>query len=368
VLAVLAGVVAALAVAQLRGLIAVRDDDPLADDEVVEVSGRVEAPPATVWPLVADHDLYGRLAPGLDRVEVVSEPGEALRRRRTNSQGSSWETCTLWEEGRRFAVEVDTSDYPFPIGRVQGLWQVDPDADGSLVTLRLVARPHATLRGGLTAILLRPVLSRALRRVLGGDGGVDVDVVAGRAAGVQGTDLVRHRVVPRENRTDREVSRRVPSPVDSEFDLRCATSDRIGDRQPGEAAILDDDVDVEAIGSVCIDGCPNGVGERLLGREGGEEVHVLGGTFDQPVGLDRVTTREGEAEVAQDRQPDPSEPFMERVHQAVRAAAARPANRCSQARRSAAGRNRRPHSVRSRAPSSERVSSSDVVASTRTRS
>jgi hypothetical protein len=169
VLTVLAGAVAALAVAQLRGLIAVRDGDPLADDEVVEVSGRVEAPPATVWPLVADHDLYGRLAPGLDRVEVVSEPGEALRRRCTNSQGSSWEeTCTLWEEGKRFAVEIDTGDYPYPLSGMQGLWQVDPDPDGSLVTLRLVARPHPTLRGGLLAILLPLALSRALRRVLDG--------------------------------------------------------------------------------------------------------------------------------------------------------------------------------------------------------
>ncbi|MGF1647068.1 MAG: type II toxin-antitoxin system RatA family toxin [Kineosporiaceae bacterium] len=169
VLAVLAGAVAALALAQVRGLLASADDDPLADDEVVEVRGRIEAPPGTVWPLIADHDLYGRLAPGLASVEVVSEPGEALRRRCTNSQGSGWEeTCTLWEEGRRFAVEVDTSEYPYPIGRMQGLWQVDPDPSGSLVTLRLAAQPHSTLRGGLMAILLRPVMSRALRRVLDG--------------------------------------------------------------------------------------------------------------------------------------------------------------------------------------------------------
>ncbi|MGF1661868.1 MAG: SRPBCC family protein [Kineosporiaceae bacterium] len=169
VLVALAGGVAALAAAQIRGLVAAGAGGPLADDDVIEVSGRIAAPPGAVWPLVADHHLYGRLAPGLDRVEIVSGPGEPLRRRCTSSQGSSWEeTCTLWEEGRRFAVEVDTSDYPFPIARMRGLWQVDADPEGSLVTLRLAARAEPTVRGGLTAILLRPVLARALRRVLAG--------------------------------------------------------------------------------------------------------------------------------------------------------------------------------------------------------
>ena len=55
-----------------------------------------------------------------------AEAGEPLRRRCTNTTGQDWqETCTVWDEGRRFAVDVDTSDYPYPLRLMRGLWQVD---------------------------------------------------------------------------------------------------------------------------------------------------------------------------------------------------------------------------------------------------
>jgi len=165
----LAVAVAALAVRQGTGLRRYRSDDPLADDEVFEVVGDLPAVPALVWPLITNHDLYGRLAPGLSAVEVISEPGARLRRRCTNTGGRGWqETCTLWEQGRRFAVEVDTTDYPYPLESMRGLWQVDPAPGGSRVTMRFAYRARPTLTGGLFAIALRPVFPRLLNRILAG--------------------------------------------------------------------------------------------------------------------------------------------------------------------------------------------------------
>lgn len=102
-------------------------------------------------------------------MEVVSRPGEPLRRRCTNTAGRGWqETCTLWEDGRRFAVDVDVSDYPYPLHLMRGLGQVDPDPGGSRVTMRFAYRAAPTMRGGLFAIGFRALFPLAVARIFGG--------------------------------------------------------------------------------------------------------------------------------------------------------------------------------------------------------
>ncbi len=164
-----AAIVAVLAVWQLAGVAAVRGSDLLADVEVVEESRVFSAAPELVWPLLTDHDLYGRLAPSLSRVEVISEPGQALRRRCTNNSGKGWEeSCTLWDEGRRFAVEVDTSDYPYPLRMMRGLWQVEPHPTGSLATMRFAYKANQTVTGGLFAVAFRTLFPAVLARIFHG--------------------------------------------------------------------------------------------------------------------------------------------------------------------------------------------------------
>src|SRR6266542_1975188 len=122
-----------------------------------------------VWPPLTDHELYGRLAPNLTTVEVISAAGEPLRRRCTNTAGDGWEeTCTLWEDGRRFAVDVDTGHYPYPILLMRGLWQVDPHPAGSRVTMRFVYRAQPSVTGGLFAIVFRLLFTLALDRIFRG--------------------------------------------------------------------------------------------------------------------------------------------------------------------------------------------------------
>ncbi len=162
-------VVAVLAGWQIAGLAVMRSDDPLADMEVIEASRWFPTAPPRMWPLLTDHRLYGRLAPNLSKVEVISQPGEMLRRRCTSTGGQHWqETCTLWQEGRRFAVEVDTSSYPYPMRVMHGLWQVDPHLDGCTVTMRFVFQAKTTIRGGLFVIGLRLLFTRALAQIFDG--------------------------------------------------------------------------------------------------------------------------------------------------------------------------------------------------------
>lgn len=167
--AAVAAVVLALSGWQLAGMAAVRGGDPLADVEVIEQASTLGTAPEQVWPLLTDHNLYGRLAPNLSAVEVISEPGQPLRRRCTNTRGGAWEeSCTLWDEGRRFAVEVDTTAYPYPLSMMRGLWQVDPRPAGSVLTMRFVYQAHQSVAGGLFAVLFRPLFPPVLARILRG--------------------------------------------------------------------------------------------------------------------------------------------------------------------------------------------------------
>lgn len=166
---VVAGVVAVMAVWQILGLAGLDEDDPLGDVEVVESSRLIEGPPEKIWPLITDHALYGRLAPNLSAVEVISQTGERLRRRCISGSGGAWEeACTLWDENHRYGVEVDTGDYPYPIEVMRGLWQVDPDPVGSRVTMRFTHQAEPTIWGGLFSVAFRPLFPLILGRIFRG--------------------------------------------------------------------------------------------------------------------------------------------------------------------------------------------------------
>jgi hypothetical protein len=167
--AAVAAVVAGLAGWQWAGLIRARHDDRLAEVEVIEAAAPLPGPPAAVWPLLTDHRLYARLAPNLSTVEIISEGDQPLRRRCTSTTGRQWEeACTLWQDGHRFAVEVDTRRYPYPIAVMCGLWQVDPHPGGSRAVMRFAYRATPSIRGGLFVIALRGLAPRALGRIFHG--------------------------------------------------------------------------------------------------------------------------------------------------------------------------------------------------------
>jgi carbon monoxide dehydrogenase subunit G len=106
----------------------------------VSVSRRIEAPAAVAWEVISDVVGFGDVAPNLSRAEVVSGEGVGMTRRCYDSRGRGWkETCTLWEEGHRYRMRVDTKTYPFPLRQMFrafcGEWAVRPagsDADVSM--------------------------------------------------------------------------------------------------------------------------------------------------------------------------------------------------------------------------------------------
>jgi hypothetical protein len=136
--------------------------------EAIRVEVRSSLERAALWASVSDHELFGRLAGNLDRVEVVSGTGTDLVRRCVAKGGRDWyETCSIYDEGHRQAVEVDTGNYPYPLSYVGALSYVEEgDADGRRIGIVFQLRARRGLGGQAMVLAMhasRPLVHRIVR-------------------------------------------------------------------------------------------------------------------------------------------------------------------------------------------------------------
>lgn len=138
--------------------------------EVAHIERTIEASVRDAWLVVTDHELYGRLASNLSRVHAHTGNGPGLQRSCANRGGRQWnESCTLWRDDDRFEVEVDTSDYPYPLAEVRGAWSVRAvDPNRTTVAIDFRFQPQATLRGRAFAAVMSAGIPLVVRRILTG--------------------------------------------------------------------------------------------------------------------------------------------------------------------------------------------------------
>jgi ribosome-associated toxin RatA of RatAB toxin-antitoxin module len=133
----------------------------------IEFERTVNAPRERVWAVISDHEGFGEAAPSLSHVEVVEGEGFGMRRRCYNAKGRGWsETCTLWEDGHRYAFEVDTSDYPYPFSRMAGTWGAEPAATGTRITMLYEYEYRRPILGRLLDPFVRLSFRRVCERIL----------------------------------------------------------------------------------------------------------------------------------------------------------------------------------------------------------
>ncbi len=94
-----------------------------------------------VWAAIADAGAYSRFADGIATSEIVSGDGHGMVRVCTDDRGNDWaETCTLWDEGRRYDMTVDVNTYPVYyralLHEFTQTWEVEPVPYGTRITLR----------------------------------------------------------------------------------------------------------------------------------------------------------------------------------------------------------------------------------------
>ncbi len=156
-----------------------------------QTTRHVSAPRSDTWAVLSDLNGWGDHAPNLSKTEVVAGSQAGAIRRCYNNAGKGWnETCTLWQPGRRYVMEVDTSDYPYPLSVMRGTFDVDDAADGSIIRLRFDYKVKGGPAGRVLGLLMRPAFARickglldsleqaALARAARGPGGVTAGTTA----------------------------------------------------------------------------------------------------------------------------------------------------------------------------------------------
>jgi uncharacterized protein YndB with AHSA1/START domain len=132
-----------------------------------EITRHIDAPRESVWEVVSDAANLADHAPNLSKTEVLAGTGEGMVRRCYNKGGAGWnETCTVWQPGERYTMEVDTSVYPYPLSRMKGTCEVRDQDQGTLLRLRYDYEVKYGPVGSVLAVLLRPSFARTCRKML----------------------------------------------------------------------------------------------------------------------------------------------------------------------------------------------------------
>lgn len=134
-------VVAVIAVGQAvglsrRGAAAITGTSPVR----LQAERVVAAPLDRVWAAISDAGDYGRFAPGIAHTAIVSGAQHGMVRVCRDDRGGEWtETCTLWQAGHRYRMEVDVSSYPayyrLLLHEFAQTWTVEPAPGGTRVRL-----------------------------------------------------------------------------------------------------------------------------------------------------------------------------------------------------------------------------------------
>lgn len=138
--------------------------------EILQISETSTNTTDQLWPVMTDHELYAKLALNLKAAKGLSPNGPGFQRTCTDTIGRTWsETCTLWDPGRRFDVNINISDYPYPLQLVQGSWQVEPAASsGSTIGMTFAIQPNPGLAGRLFVPTMHLFFKPILRRITKG--------------------------------------------------------------------------------------------------------------------------------------------------------------------------------------------------------
>lgn len=131
-----------------------------------------DAPPAIVWAVMTDPDVYAAVAPNLTHVEVLSGATEGMVRECTDTDGNVWtETCTHWVDDKSFAVEVDvaTSDFHKRLfSHFAGEWRITERSDDVLATVSFTHEMRYGPIGRLLARIMEPKASSLISAIFDG--------------------------------------------------------------------------------------------------------------------------------------------------------------------------------------------------------
>lgn len=140
--------------------------------EIISFTRTIDADSETLWPVITNHELYAKLALNLKEASNITPNGPDFQRSCTDTLGRTWsETCTLWDDGHRFDLNIDIDEYPYPLQLVQASWSVEPAEQSPArtdVAGTFAFQPDPGLQGRIFAPIMHLTLPPILKRIAKG--------------------------------------------------------------------------------------------------------------------------------------------------------------------------------------------------------
>jgi hypothetical protein len=138
----------------------------------ITVTRKSKAHAARVWDLMSDFGAIDAFNPTLKESHLLDgscEIGLGAERQCTLKDGKNYihERVVDWQEGRSYRIEVFGGT--MPLDDLQAELAVEPSGTGSNLRMTMHYRPRWGLVGQIIEpVLLRPMLRRMMRKVIGG--------------------------------------------------------------------------------------------------------------------------------------------------------------------------------------------------------
>lgn len=132
------------------------------------VKRQIASPKDSVWKVMSDVGNFHKVAPNLIDVKILSGSGEGLVRSCSHNNKENWtETCTLWEPGKAYSFEVNTTDpnYPYPLKYLKGTFKVEAITDS---TSEIIMIYDFALKRKIQNVLLYPLMKPKFKKTLTG--------------------------------------------------------------------------------------------------------------------------------------------------------------------------------------------------------
>ncbi len=126
IIAMVAIVVLFMAINQAKALVKI-DNSQKKGLKQLSFEKTINATKENVWKAISDVSNYHEVAPNIDEVRVIFGKGEGMVRRCNHGKDNWTEICSLCEEEKEYAFEVNTAapDYPYPFKFLKGNWKVE---------------------------------------------------------------------------------------------------------------------------------------------------------------------------------------------------------------------------------------------------
>ncbi|MDH3647156.1 MAG: CBS domain-containing protein [Gammaproteobacteria bacterium] len=121
---------------------------------VIHLQRKIKAHADVVWRVISDLSGFADVSPHVSKVEMLGGEKETARRRLHSPNGYSWtEHCVSWDEGKSYAMEVDSSDGVYPFKKMHRRFELEEQPDGVVLRMHYKYRPKYGIFGRIADAL-----------------------------------------------------------------------------------------------------------------------------------------------------------------------------------------------------------------------